>query len=127
MQVLRNIGIGVVFVWFMVGGIGHFTSAEFFLAIMPPWVPAPLAAVYVSGFFEIALAVGILLPQFRAWSGIGLVLLTLAVTPANVYMWQNPEKFPDISESLLLIRLFVQVLLLLLIWWATKNKNESSV
>ena len=113
MQIVKTIGLGIIFLWFMIGGIGHFTSTEFFLAIVPPWVPEPLAAVYVSGFFEILLAIGILLPQFRAWSGIGLIVLTLAVTPAHVYMWQNPDQFPDVSESVLLIRLFVQVLLYL--------------
>ena len=50
----RYAGLAVVFAWFFLGGISHFTNVDFFLAIMPPYVPFPLAAVYVSGVFEIA-------------------------------------------------------------------------
>jgi uncharacterized membrane protein len=51
--------------------------------------------------------------------GVLLILLTLAVTPANVHMWLNPEQFPDVSESALALRQVVQVLLIALIWWGT--------
>ena len=66
---------------------------------MPPYVPFPLAAVYVSGVFEILFAIGILIPATREWSGNLLILLTLAVTPANVHMWLHPELFPDVSAD----------------------------
>ena len=36
---------------------------------------------------------------------LGLVCLTVAVTPANVYMWLYPERFPSVPEVLLLLRL----------------------
>ncbi len=116
----RYLGLAIVFAWFFVGGISHFTQTGFFLAIMPPYVPWPLAAVYISGVFEILFAVGILIPVTRQWSGNLLMLLTLAVTPANVHMWLHPALFPDISPTLLSLRLVLQVLLLILIWWSTR-------
>ena len=116
----RYAGLLVVFAWFMGGGIGHFTMTDFFVSIVPPWVPWPLAAVYVSGVFEIALAVAILVPAIRPMAGWGLVALTLAVTPANVHMWLHPELFPDVEETFLTVRLVVQVFLLWLIWWSTR-------
>jgi len=42
--------------------------------------------VYVSGFFEILGGIGILLEATRPIAGWGLVLLLLAVFPANIYM-----------------------------------------
>ena len=116
----RYAGLAIVFAWFFLGGISHFTNVGFFMAIMPPYVPFPLAAVYVSGMFEVLLAIGILIPVTREWSGNLLMLLTLAVTPANVHMWLHPELFPDVSPTLLSVRLVVQVLLLMLIWWSTR-------
>ena len=113
-------GLAIVFAWFFGGGITHFTSTEFFVSIVPPWWPWPLFAVYASGVAEILLAILILWPLTRPWAGWGLVLLTLAVTPANVHMWLNPDQFPDASESALAVRLVVQVVLLLLIWWSTR-------
>jgi len=116
----RYAGLAVVFTWFFFGGVSHFTNVDFFMAIMPPYVPYPLAAVYVSGVFEVLFAIGILIPVTREWSGNLLMLLTLAVTPANVHMWLHPELFPDVSSTALSVRLVVQVLLLMLIWWSTR-------
>jgi uncharacterized membrane protein len=113
-------GVAVVFLWFMLGGISHFTNAQSFFAIMPPYVPYPRAAVYVSGVFEILLAIGILFPATRERAGILLMVLTVAVTPANVHMWLHPELFPNVAPALLSGRLVLQVLLLWLIWWSTR-------
>jgi uncharacterized membrane protein len=122
----RYTGLAVVFAWFFFGGISHFTNVAFFMAIMPPYVPLPLAAVYASGVFEVLLAIGIVIPVTRQWSGNLLMLLTLAVTPANVHMWLHPERFPDVAPALLSVRLFVQALLLMLIWWSTRTPRAAS-
>lgn len=119
MTLARRTGVGIVFAWFFLGGIGHFVAAGFFTSIVPPWVPWPAAAVYVSGVIEIALALALLRPALRPLAGIGLILLTLAVTPANVHMWMHPELFPDVPPALLSLRLVVQVLLLACIAWST--------
>ncbi|MFZ5756828.1 MAG: hypothetical protein ACOY3X_07985 [Pseudomonadota bacterium] len=126
----RQIGLGIVFSWFFFGGIGHFVIADFFLKIVPPWpfaAPWPLAAmswpefaVYVSGVFEILLALAVLHRPTRALAGYGLILLTLAVTPANVHMWLNPELFPEVPPAVLSIRLVIQAALLWCIWWSTR-------
>ncbi len=116
----RNAGLAIVFLWFMGGGITHFTNAEFFVSIMPPYIGFHLAIVYISGVFEILGALGILIPRTRTWAGNGLFLLTICVTPANVHMWMNPELFPDASEAALSIRLIVQVALLAIIWFSTR-------
>jgi uncharacterized membrane protein len=116
----RYAGLVLVFAWFFAGGIAHFTSTEFFVAIVPPWVPYALPVVYISGVVEIILALLIVSPVTRSIAGWGLILLTLAVTPANIHMWLNPDQFPEVSEAALSIRLVVQVLLLLLIWWSTR-------
>jgi uncharacterized membrane protein len=126
MRYARYAGLAVVFAWFFLGGISHFTKVDFFLAIVPPYVPFPLAAVYVSGVFEILFAIGILSPATREWAGNLLILLTLAVTPANVHMWLHPDLFPDVAPTFLSIRLVVQVLLLVLIWWSTRTPRSTS-
>ncbi len=119
LKTLRYLGLAFVFLWFFGGGIAHFTATDFFVSIVPPWVPFPLMAVYVSGVIEVLLAILILWPQVRALAGWGLIALTLAVTPANVHMYLNPELFPEGTEAMYLARLVVQVLLLALIWWST--------
>ena len=119
MNKLKIVGMAFVFLWFMGGGVMHFISPEFFLAIMPPSLPYHEAAVAISGVFEIIGAVGLLFQRTRRMAGIGLFFLTLAVSPANIYMSLNPELFPDVSELALTLRLVIQVLLLACIWWST--------
>ena len=122
----KYVGLAFVCLWFGYGGIGHFISTAFFVRIVPPYVPYPLAVVYVSGVFEILGAIGIWLPRWRKWAGNGLFALTIAVTPANIYMSMNPQLFPNISETVLTIRLFVQVLLLACIWWSTRPPRSDA-
>jgi uncharacterized membrane protein len=123
---LRLVVLGIVFVWFAVGGVAHFVFTKSELSIMPPYIPWPLAAVYVSGVFELLGAIGILVPRTRRAAGIGLFLLTIAVTPANVYMLQNAEAF-HIARWILIARLYFQVVLLAMIWWSTSKPKSAAL
>ena len=111
-------GVVFVFLWFFIGGIAHFAATETEMRIVPPWIPWPRAAVLVSGVFELLGAAGLLLRSTRRAAGIGLFLLTLAVTPCHIYMLQRPELFPILVWALWL-RVPVQAALLALIAWCT--------
>ncbi len=67
-------------------GIMHFVAPDKFTKIVPDWLPAPRALVYVSGFFEIAGGLGLFLKQTRTLAAWGLAALFAAVFPANVNM-----------------------------------------
>ena len=110
--------LAFVFVWFFVGGIAHFVATDLEATIVPPYIPWPVEAVLVSGVFELLGAFGILLPSTRKAAGIGLFLLTLAVTPAHIYMLQRPELF-GVPVWALWLRLPLQAALLWLILWST--------
>ena len=114
----KRIGLGFVFLWFFVGGIAHFAATNIEMRIVPPYIPWPRAMVLISGVFELLGAVAVLIPQIRRAAGMGLILLTIAVTPANVYMLQHADLF-NVPVWLLVARLPLQVLLLLLIAWCT--------
>jgi uncharacterized membrane protein len=114
----RIAGLCVVFLWFSIGGIAHFALTEIEMRIVPPWFPWPRAAVLVSGVFELLGAAGLCWHRTRRAAGIGLCLLTLAVTPAHIYMLQQPELF-DVPYWALVLRLPVQLALLALILWST--------
>lgn len=114
----KAMGIGFVFLWFFIGGIMHFVATDTEATIVPPWMPWPVAAVLVSGVFELLGAFGILYRPTRRAAGIGLFILTIAVTPAHLYMLQRPELFP-VPLWALWLRLPVQLGLLWLIWWST--------
>ncbi len=114
----RRIGLTFVFLWFFIGGIAHFVFTEAEMRIVPPYIPWPWAAVIVSGVFELIGAAGILWQPTRRLAGLGLMALTVAVTPANIYMLQEPELFA-VPIWALWLRLPIQLGLLWLIWWGT--------
>jgi uncharacterized membrane protein len=105
---------------FTYAGITHFTGPEFFVAIVPPYLPEPLLLVYVSGVAEIAGGLGVLVPRLRRLAGYGLLALLVAVFPANIHMALNPELFPQMSPTALIVRLPIQFVLAAWVWWATK-------
>ncbi|KAF3996314.1 DoxX family protein [Glaciimonas immobilis] len=125
----KRIALGIVFIWFAVGGSGHFIAPDFFIKIIPPDLPWRMPAVYISGFFELAGALGLIFYRTRRMAGVGLLVLTIVVTPANVYMWRNAALFPMVSETLLAFRLILQIGLLACIWWGSsltpRNKARS--
>lgn len=114
----RIAGIVFVFLWFFLGGIAHFLLTQTEMRIVPPYIPWPRAAVLVSGVFELLGAAGLLWGKMRRAAGVGLFVLTLAVTPAHFYMLQYPELF-GVPYWALLLRLPIQAALLALIAWST--------
>ncbi len=121
----RTAALGFVFLWFFLGGIAHFAFTEAEVRIVPPWVPWPRAAVLISGVFELLGAAGLLWRPARRWAGLGLILLTLAVTPAHFFMLERPDLFASIPYWALVARLPVQVALLVLIWWAAWRSDSA--
>lgn len=103
-------------VFFVAAGVMHFVIPAFYLAMMPPWVPAHALMVQVSGVAEIAGGVGLLVPALRRAAGIGLILLLLAVFPANIQMLLNARAAGS-PELALWLRLPLQVVFL---WWVNR-------
>jgi uncharacterized membrane protein len=124
----RRIGRVVVLLWFLIGGIAHFVATDTEVRLVPPYVPWPLAAVWVSGVFELLGAGGLLFAGTRRAAGIGLFALTLCVTPVHIYMLQRPELFA-VPYWALVLRLPLQVALLALIAWSSfsKARDERSL
>lgn len=120
----RKAGLGFVFLWFFLGGIAHFAATETEMRIVPPWIAWPREAVLLTGVLELLGAFGILGRPTRRSAGWGLALLTLAVTPANVFMLQNAADFPSVPYWLLVARLPLQLALLALIVWSTAAPRQ---
>ena len=114
---LALLGLGVFFVG---AGVNHFVNPDFFVGIMPPYLPAHLALVYLSGLFEILGGILVLVSRIRAVAGWGLVVLLLAIFPANIHMALSPELFPDMSTAALYARLPFQAVFLAWAYWATR-------
>ena len=111
---------------YVLAGINHFVSPEFYVAIMPPYLPAALLLVYVSGFFEVAGGAGLLAEPTRRMAAWGLIALYCAVFPANINMAIN-QVVPTGAQPLPVWALWARLpLQFVLIAWAyryTKTKS----
>jgi uncharacterized membrane protein len=110
----RKLGKCAFAALFLGVGVTHFTKTDFLMKAMPPSLPYPRELVWISGAFEIALAILLLWPRTSRLAAWGLIALLIAVFPANIHMYQHPELFPY-PPTALLIRLPMQGLLIL---WA---------
>ena len=108
---------------FAFAGTMHFVIPGQYAAIMPPWLPLHRALVYLSGVAEIAGGIGLLIERTRRAAGIGLILLLIAVWPANLQMLLNARAAgaSTLSQTLLLLRLPLQLLLILWVWRASRR------
>lgn len=111
----------IVAIVFIVAGMLHFLRPSPYAGIVPPALPHPLALVYLSGLAELAGGIGVLFPRTRVLAGRGLILLLIAVFPANVQMLVQARaaNAPWWFEAALWLRLPVQVLLIAWVWRAT--------
>jgi len=109
-------------IFYVLVGIKHFIDPSFFLAIVPPYLPYHLELVYISGIFEILFGVMILFPKYRYWGSVGLILLLIAVFPANIYLFQSVEaqKAIGATQEIATWRLPIQGIFILVAYWIRK-------
>jgi uncharacterized membrane protein len=124
---MRRVLLVPLGLFFIGAGITHFSRPRFYEAMVPAFLPAPLALVYVSGACEIALGALVLLPPTRRLAAWGLIALLLAVFPANVNMAVNHLGFVDAPAWLpqptplgLWLRLPIQLVLIAWAWTFTR-------
>lgn len=112
-------------VMFFLTGITHFTNTEAFLEITPDFIPASKEMIYLSGVFEMLGAIGLLIPKFRRFSAWGLILLLIAVFPANINAAVNDirtEVAFGIGSWYLWVRLFFQPVFIWWVYWSALKK-----
>lgn len=107
---------------FVLAGIYHFVNPAIYLRIMPPYLPAHLLLIYLSGFFQIVLGVLLVVPKFTRRAAWGVVGLLIAVFPANIFMAMNTELFPEINPILIWLRLPLQFVMMAWAYWFTSEK-----
>ena len=101
-------------------GILHFVDPEKFLQIMPPYLPFHLELVYLSGFFEIVLGALLIPLASRLYAAYGIILLLIAVFPANIYLAQTNGAAMNISPEIAWGRLPFQLVFIGLAIWHSK-------
>ncbi|MFK7832606.1 MAG: DoxX family protein [Winogradskyella sp.] len=100
-------------------GSYHFINPEFYLDLIPDYLPYPQAVNYISGFLEIVLAIGVAIPKTRLLAVKGIIVLLIVFIPSHVYFIQIGSCV-DSAFCVAPWIAWVRLLLVhpLLIWWA---------
>ena len=109
---------------FALAGANHFAHTDFYVSIMPPYLPWHTALVYVSGVFEVALGILLLFRRFERLAACGMIALIIAVTPANVHMALHPELYPQYCSVALWWRVPLQGALIAWAFWFTRPRRK---
>ena len=121
----REAGRIALVIMFLFTGFSHFSSLKHdFAAMIPEPLPNDLWVIYLSGVFEIAGAVGLLIPRTRRLAGICLVLLLVAMFPAHVNAIINEIPLGGNAPTPLWVRAPMQLLYIGMVWW-TSIKGDS--
>lgn len=102
--------------FFVLAGAMHFVRPRAYRAIVPPYLPAPEALVYVSGVAEAAGGLGLMFPSLRGRARWWLVATLLAIFPANLHMAQHPEQYPRIPGGARALKLRLPFQALFILW-----------
>jgi uncharacterized membrane protein len=111
-------------IFYVGAGVNHFINPDFYMKIMPPYLPWHSELVFLSGVIEVALGILVLIPKYTRLAAWGIILLLIAVFPANIHLALNPQIFPDVNPVVHLIRLPFQGLFLLWAWWYTRPDSR---
>ena len=107
---------------FVAAGANHFRDPDFYVPMMPPYLPWHRELVYLSGACEIVLGGLLLVPRYSPYAAWGLIALLVAVFPANLHMALHPADFPKLSETGLWLRLPAQGVLIAWAYWFTGER-----
>jgi len=97
----------------------HFNAMRHDLARMvPPAIPHPMEFVYFTGVCEIFGAFGLLVPRVRIAAALALIVLFVAVLPANVHAARAGLTLGGKPVTPLAVRVPMQILFIALTAWA---------
>ena len=108
---------------YIIVGVKHFTNVDFFITLTPPIISCKKEAVFISGFFEVILGILLLFNQTRKFAAWGIIILLIAVFPANIYLYisENTREILSISKNQALLRIPFQIPLIIISYWHSKE------
>lgn len=117
----KSISKFILAIFMIVAGTMHFVNPEFYLKIMPPYLPFHKELVLISGVCEILLGILLLIPRCSHLAAWGIVALLIAVFPANIYLYQHQGILP-VSPIIHLLRLPLQGVFMLWAYWHIRSR-----
>ncbi len=123
MKITKKRSLIALFALYFIAGIVHFIAPEFYLNVLPKWMPFPNECVALSGVAEIILAVSLFHPALQRISAWGIVIMLFVfLFGVHIPMLFNWNGWTNGIWWVSLVRLPVQWLLISWAYRFTKGK-----
>ena len=117
---IKTLSIIIMTLFYIMAGTNHFINPDWYVRIVPPILPFKTAIVYISGILEIILGTLLIFPKTRFIASWGLILLLVAVYPANIYVALTNGEVMDTTPLIAWGRLPFQFVFIGLAYWHSK-------
>jgi uncharacterized membrane protein len=124
MPLLKRVLLVAMGAFYVFAGVAHFRRPDYYLPMMPPYLPWHEQLIFLSGVAEVLCGLGVLFPPTRKLAAWGTIALLVAVFPANVHVAVNDVPLFGATEgagALNWVRLPLQLVLIAWAWWYTRE------
>lgn len=127
-MLLKKIVFYVMVIFYLAAGVNHFVNPSNYLSIIPPYFPQPVVLNFLSGIFEVALAILLIPIKSRKLAAYGIILMLIAFMPVHIFMIEkaNTSNFllgkHTITPLIAWIRIPFQIAFIYWAYWCSKVK-----
>jgi uncharacterized membrane protein len=109
--------------FYVAAGLNHFINPEFYLPLIPNWVPLPEFTHLGFGVFEILFGLGLLISSQRKYAGLAIIVMLILLIPSHVFflLKESCTESLCVPEWIGWVRLIIVHPFLML--WALKAKD----
>lgn len=123
---LKKISLSAMTFTYLFAGLARFVKTDYFLALVPSFIPQTRAFVLLSGASQIFLAALLPFPKTRRAGCYGIMLLWAIFLPLNAYeVYRGPAGTPYTSLQLDLLIPFHLVLMAWAFWNSQPDRRSS--
>ena len=118
----KQILLWIMAAFYVFAGVMHFVRPDVYMPMMPPYLPWHRGLILLSGAAEVLLGIAVLNARLRPLAAWGIILLLIAVFPANIHIALNNVPLfgnPVGAGIWNWVRLPLQAVLALWAWWYT--------
>lgn len=125
MMLIKYLTIYILSMLYILVGIKHLISPDFFITIVPEYICYKSEVVLISGLLEIIFGILLLYRKTRSIGAWGVIFLLIAVFPANIYLYYSKiaQDTLEITKSQALLRMPFQIPLIIIAYWHSKESH----
>jgi uncharacterized membrane protein len=122
MPSIKKVSLAILIVFYILAGINHFRVPEFYISIIPGYLPHPILLNIVAGTCELLFGLLLIFPKTRKYSCYGIMMMLMAFLPVHIAMLSGYTRAGSMTVTPVWawVRLLFQPLLIWWAWWHRK-------